>query len=222
MNTANKTATDWTRYYSSVPFTAKLTRKYSTAVLLDMFRRRAVPAAGHDRISVVEMGGANSCFVDHILSGIGCRSYDVIDTNPYGLSLLEQRMGRQSVVRFHQQSVFDLSLKIEADVVFSFGLVEHFEPDKTREAVLAHFSALRPGGIAIISFPTPTWLYRTARRALEFCGMWQFPDERPLELDEVIAAVRERGEVLEQKLLWPLILTQALIIARKPVAPLPA
>ncbi|SPE42009.1 Methyltransferase type 12 [Candidatus Sulfopaludibacter sp. SbA3] len=206
-----KQATDWDRYYTSVPFTAKLTRRYSTAVLLDAMRRYVCRAP-----SVVEIGGANSCFMDAILSRIRPRSYDVIDTNRYGLSLLEKRAWQQ--VRLHEQSVLHLAMDLEADLVFSVGLVEHFDPAETRRAVLAHFDILRSGGVAIITFPTPTLLYRAARAAIGAVRMWKFPDERPLMPSEVLAAVAERGEILEQKTLWPLILTQHIIVARKGLA----
>jgi SAM-dependent methyltransferase len=118
----------------------------------------------------------------------------------------------------HQQSVLALSLDQPADLVFSVGLVEHFDPGRTREAILAHFQALRPGGIAIITFPRPTALYRVTRRMIEMAGMWRFFDERPLHPEEVIAAVRESGEVMYQQTLWPLFLTQQLIVARKRTA----
>ena len=154
--------------------------------------------------------------MESILGKIPCRSYDVIDTNSYGLSLLEKRAGLSSVVRLHQQNVLDLSMDSKADVVFSVGLVEHFDPTETRQAVLSHFDILRSGGIAIITFPTPTWLYRAARKFIEAIGMWKFPDERPLSPSEVAAAVSERAAILEQKTLWPLILTQHVIVARKP------
>lgn len=164
----------------------------------------------------MEIGGANSCFMESILGKIPCRSYDVIDTNSYGLSLLEKRAGLSSVVRLHQQNVLDLSMDSKADVVFSVGLVEHFDPTETRQAVLSHFDILRSGGIAIITFPTPTWLYRAARTLIETLGMWKFPDERPLNASEVAASVKERAAIIEQKTLWPLILTQHIIVARKP------
>ena len=212
---ASPAATDWDRYYTSVPATARLTRRYTTAVLVDAMNRHAAPAARDARLSIVEIGGATSCFVDAILAAVGCRSYEVVDTNRYGLSLLARRMGANDVIRLHEQSVLDLSLAAEADIVFSVGLVEHFDPDDTRKAVLAHFDALRPGGIAIITFPTPTLLYRMARGAIEAIGMWKFHDERPLDPREVIRAVEERGDVICERTLWPLILTQELIVARK-------
>lgn len=217
-------ATDWDRYYLSVPFTAKLTRRCSAAMLVDAIKRHGAPAAADGRLSIVEIGGANSCFVDRILAAIQCQTYHVVDNNRYGLDLLAKRAGRREAVRLHRQSVLDLQMDVEADLVFSVGLVEHFDPAGTRRAVLSHFDVLRPGGIAIILFPAPTLLYRLARAAIAAMGAWKFPDERPLKPAEVLGVASERGEILERKTLWPLILTQEMIIARKAPAsgPLPA
>jgi glycosyltransferase involved in cell wall biosynthesis len=209
----SKTATDWDRYYTTVPATAKITRKYTNAILRDAIKRYA--AKDERGLAILELGGANSCFVESILAATNCRSYDIVDTNRYGLSLLAGRFGSTDVVHLHQQSVFELSLTSPADVVFSVGLVEHFDEAETRQAILAHFDALRPGGLAIITFPTPTVLYRATRSLLESLGLWRFPDERPLHSEEVAASVRERAEIIRERTLWPLILTQRLIVARK-------
>jgi SAM-dependent methyltransferase len=149
------------------------------------------------------------------MAGIKTRIYDVIDTNEFGLSLLAGRFGDIRPVGLFRQSVLDLSYDGKVDLVFSVGLVEHFTPAETRTAVLAHFDVLRPGGILIITFPTPTLLYRVARRLIEMCGMWKFPDERPLLPGEVLASIGERGEILCRQTLWPQILTQHLVVARK-------
>ena len=207
-------ATDWDQYYKNVPATATVTRKYTAAVLVSMIRRYGVPAETPG-LSIVEIGGANSCFIDAIMAGIETRRYDVIDTNEFGLSLLAGRFGDTRPVGLFRQNVLDLSYDGQADLVFSVGLVEHFTPAETRTAVLAHFDVLRPGGILIITFPTPTLLYRVTRRLIEMCGMWKFPDERPLDPGEVLASVGERGEILCRKTLWPQILTQYLVVARK-------
>ncbi|HUA86256.1 MAG TPA: glycosyltransferase, partial [Bryobacteraceae bacterium] len=197
---ARASATDWDTYYKSVPPTARLTRRYTTRVLLDQFRR-----LGNEPLTIVEIGGANSCFLDTILSAVKCSAYHVVDTNRYGLSLLEARSA--SVLRLHQQSVLSLHLDVRADVVFSVGLIEHFDAAETREAVRAHFRLIKPGGLVLITFPTPTILYRVTRGFLESIGQWKFPDERPLRYEEVLAAIGEWGEVIFQKTLWPLLLT---------------
>jgi putative flippase GtrA/SAM-dependent methyltransferase len=212
-------ATDWNAYYAHVAPTAKLTRRYTTSRLLHAIRTHASAANRDGRLAIVEIGGANSCFLDPILAGVGCRSYDVVDTNEYGLSLLAGKLKSGSVLRLHQQSVLELKMQAQADLVFSVGLIEHFDPAETRKAVQAHFDVLRPGGVAIISFPTPTLLYRITRKLIELLGMWKFHDERPLMLQEVTASVEQCGDVLRTKTLWPLLLTQELLVARKHAAP---
>jgi SAM-dependent methyltransferase len=205
-------ATDWDSYYKSVPATARLTRRYTTRVLLSCLQRY-----GSGAKRVVEIGGANSCFIDAILAQFRPASYDVVDTNEYGLSLLRQRFEANSAIGLHRESVLALPPSISgADVVFSVGLVEHFDPRGTRRAVQAHLGAVRPGGLAVMTFPTPTRLYRAARGALEALGLWRFPDERPLRPDEVRRAVESAGgEVLEERTLWPLVLTQHVMVARR-------
>ncbi|HUA87596.1 MAG TPA: hypothetical protein VMB85_27255, partial [Bryobacteraceae bacterium] len=53
------------------------------------------------------------------------------------------------------------------------------------------------------------------RGFLESIGQWKFPDERPLRYEEVLAAIGEWGEVIFQKTLWPLLLTQGMIVAKR-------
>ena len=205
--------TDWEQYYKSVPATARLTRKYTSAVLLRAMKRCG---AGQQRDAIViEIGGANSCFLDRIMREIRPKAYHVIDNNEFGLDLLRQRTAGNSAVALHMQSVLVANMEPRADIVFSVGLVEHFDPAATKLAILAHFDALKPGGHAIITFRTPTLPYRVARFLLEAAGLWKFHDERPLWRDEVVGTVLERGEVVYEKMLRPLILSQRLLVARK-------
>jgi putative flippase GtrA/SAM-dependent methyltransferase len=202
---SQETATDWDNYYRSPAPTAHLTRRYTGRVVVGALRK-----FGGKIERLAELGGANSCFLEKIQNEIAPREYHVIDTNAYGLSLLRDRH-----VVTHQDSCLDLHLELQADVVFSIGLIEHFDPAGTRKAVASHFALVKPGGCAIISYPTPTWLYRAARWLVEAAGMWQFPDERPLDRSEVEAAAREFGRVEFEKILWPIVFTQRLVVFRK-------
>jgi putative flippase GtrA len=80
-------ATNWNEYYTRIPFTARLTRKYTGAVLTGLLRKAMDSERGGHRI-LVEIGGANSCFFDQIQREVQPNHYYVIDTNQYGLSLL--------------------------------------------------------------------------------------------------------------------------------------
>jgi putative flippase GtrA len=201
----HEAATDWDQYYHSIPPTAQLTRRYTAAILVEALRR-----FGGKIGRLVEFGGANSCFLEKIEAEIAPGEYHVVDTNAYGLSLLQGRR-----VTAHQQDCRSLTLDLEADAVFSVGLIEHFDPAGTRQAIRSHFDLLKPGGCAIISFPTPTLLYRAARWLAEAVGAWKFPDERPLGREEVVKAATEFGRVEFEKVLWPLVFTQRLMVFRK-------
>jgi glycosyltransferase involved in cell wall biosynthesis len=198
-------ATDWDGYYRRPAPTAHWTRRYTASVLVRCLRQ-----FGGRLEQLIELGGANSCFLNPIRNQLAPREYHVIDTIAYGLSLLRGRG-----VETHQRDCRAPALDLQADAVFSVGLVEHFDPENTREAIESHFALLKPGGCAIISFPTPTWLYRIARAITEAVGAWRFPDERPLEREEVIAAARPFAAVEFEKLLWPIVFTQRLIVFRK-------
>ncbi len=112
----------------------------------------------------------------------------------------------------------NLDMNMQADLVYSVGLIEHFDAAGTRRAIDAHFRLLKPNGVALITFPTPTWLYRIARSAAEALGQWKFPDERALSPEEVRESAARWGEVQFEKTLWPLVFTQRLLVVRKVAA----
>lgn len=209
--------TDWERYYRTTPWTARLTRRHTATALVRALTRYA----GARPASIVELGGANSCFLERILRELRPAAYHVVDTSEYGLELLRRRFPEHPQVRLHRQDVTALTLELEADVVFSVGLIEHFDGPGMRQALEAHFRLLKPGGLAVLSFPEPTWLYRAARAVCEALGLWRFPDERPLRPEQVRACLAGHGEVVFEKTLWPLVFTQRLMAVRKPGA-LPA
>ena len=203
-------ATDWTSYYQHVPPTARITRRYTNSVLVGVLRRFAPKSK-----TIVEIGGANSCFVDSILRAVQPDQYRVIDINDHGLELLRSRFPESKRVTTSKLDVLKMPSGGDlADVVFSVGLVEHFSVPDTAAAVRSHFNLVKDSGLVIITFPTPTWLYRAARAVCEFIGVWKFPDERPLRREEVRRALQGKGTVVFEKTLWPLIFTQHLIAVR--------
>lgn len=205
--------TDWDAYYRR-PFPAtRITRRFTEARLVGLIRRFADPAPG--RAELVELGGANSCFFERIDREFRAREYHVVDFNRFGLDRMAERLRGRDDVHYHHQDVLNLNLRRQADVVFSIGLIEHFSPEETARAIDAHFALLRPGGTAVISFPTPTPLYRACRGLAEAMGKWAFPDERPLRRPEVDASLQRHGDVLYHGIVWPIILTQMFVVCRK-------
>jgi len=203
--------TDWDAYYARPFSAAALTRRITTAKLLAHLQ--CWLPTPHP--CIVELGGANSCFIAALHKQLSPSQYVAVDNNRYGLTLLTERCTDLPGLSVLEDDVLHPQQQASADVVFSVGLIEHFDAAGTAKAIATHYRYARPGGLVIISFPTPTWLYRTVRSLAELTGSWRFPDERPLTFAEVAGTMQAHGELLAQDLNWAILLTQGLLIGRK-------
>jgi glycosyltransferase involved in cell wall biosynthesis/SAM-dependent methyltransferase len=206
-------ATDWDSYYRSAFPAARWTRRYTARALESALLKFGLTNAP---LSIIEFGGANSCFVQGITQSVPTQHYYAADLNRFGLDMLTQRKDLPESVRAVHADVLkpDTALPT-ADVVMSIGLIEHFTPGGTEAAIENHFRHCKPGGLVILSYPTPTLLYRAARRLAEFFRAWRFPDERPLAAHEVHDTAARHGELLDDRILWPLVFTQRMMAFRK-------
>ena len=210
--TTGRTPTDWDAYYARPIRQAAITRRITQRLLLKLMQRHG-PASV---TSIYELGGANSCFYDAIRTRYPAARYAAIDNNTFGLELLKSRHPDVQLLETVNADVRTLNDTVaQGGIVFSVGLIEHFEPEDTARIIGKHFALAQPGGIVIITFPTPTWLYRTTRSVAEQLGVWRFPDERPLTFEEVASEVDRFGTVVERLVNWPIVLTQGVIVARR-------
>tara|TARA_R110000868_G_scaffold125077_2_gene330607 strand:+ start:36039 stop:36575 length:537 start_codon:yes stop_codon:yes gene_type:complete len=171
----------------------------------------------NESFSIAEFGGGNSCFHDGVLSSCKVAKYVIYDNNDIGVKKFHEKYKKNKTSSAINCDLLssDVEEKNEYDIVFSVGLIEHFDEAGTAELIKKHFDAVKPGGIVIITAPTPTILYRVIRCAAECLGVWRFHDERPLFKQEVHYQVEKFGEILNQKLLWAVGLTQYAVVARK-------
>jgi SAM-dependent methyltransferase len=205
-------ATDWEDYYRHPGIGTRFSRFWVGRRLLDTVRYALGVAGVSGPVSVVEYGGANSCFLPGILASLPVRRYTIVDTNPLGLMLTRQRWAGHTVVEAREGDVLaELPEDLRADLVYSVGLIEHFDAAGTARALHTHLQATRPGGVCLLSYPTPTSPYRVARRIAELTGQWRFHDERPLRLEEIKPTVEAYGSLIATHLIWPIIFTQQMI-----------
>ncbi len=206
--------TDWDSYYTKPYKTASFTRKITKAKLMRLLNAHK-PVESSPVIA--ELGGGNSCFFDAIREAIAPSYYHIVDNNALSLSQFEQRIEEFSGVTLNKMDVLasNCSLRPRPDIVFSVGLIEHFSPVDTSKAIATHFELVKNNGIVLITFPTPTFLYRATRACAERLRLWIFHDERPLQMEEVLNIVKRHGHVLHQSITWPIFLTQGVIVAKK-------
>ena len=203
-------STNWNLYHQKDQVFSGFTRPMLFGRFLAMLERYSAP-----RPSLAELGGAGSRVFEQVCLRLQPREYHVIDNDQDGLDRLRLRVSGGTGVKCWKRDILKLDLPLQLDTVFSLGLIEHFDEEGTREAIQAHLRLLKPGGIAIISFPTPTVVYRAARGIACVTGKWIFHDERALWPQEVQAAIDGQAEWLDSELVRPILLTRTLTAIRK-------
>lgn len=207
-----RTQTDWDSYYQKPSFFAKFTRQFTERILL----RHLKKANALSPIKTIcELGGANSCFFSVIRKSFPDALYTVVDNNEHGVSLFKKKYAKDLRIDTKLLDILmDNNLPAMNDVVFSVGLIEHFSPVDTQNVIHKHFLCSKPGGLVIITFPTPTWLYKTIRFISEKCHAWIFYDERPLHVADVVTQVEPYARVITSFINWGTLLTQGVVIAQ--------
>ncbi len=221
------TATDWTRYYERPFVTAHLTRRITGRILAKMLVEAGFPSRDDIteladdipfRGTVIELGGGNSAFCDTLIRRLNIFHYTVVDSNPRGTLLFRMKHPSSSSYKALCADILTLDPATfePADLVFSVGLVEHFSEERTRIAIRRHFELAKPGGLVLITFPVPTFTYRLIRRAVEALGLWRFPDERPIQLEDAVRLCSGHGEVIAKRLNRAILLTQGIVLVQVP------
>jgi putative flippase GtrA len=205
--------TDWDAYYRAPALLSSITRRITRRVVVS----EVLKATGDSALGrIVELGGGDSTCLNALGRRFPEAALIAVDSNALGLQLLRRQLPDSPRLTAIEADVLGpVGASLDGDLVYSVGLIEHFDPEQTARVIDAHFTHARSGAVVLLTFPTPTWLYRAIRRVAERAGLWAFPDERPLQAGEVVAAVRRHGEVLRQFVNWPILLTQGIVVARK-------
>ncbi|HCJ11986.1 MAG: hypothetical protein A2Y14_02505 [Verrucomicrobia bacterium GWF2_51_19] len=204
--------TDWDIHYLS-PSKFTIYSRWVTKRLLIRTLKKWLPTQG----TIAELGGAGSCTYQGIRENCQCSRYVMVDINDVGLEMVKKRLLSPHDACWKQ----DLTVPIENppevfDLVFSVGLIEHFDIALTKRVIDNHFALTKKGGIVLMTYPTPTLPYKITRFILEKTSNWIFFDERPLKAPEVVADIQSAGgEVLSHFINYGIPLTQGYVIARK-------
>jgi glycosyltransferase involved in cell wall biosynthesis len=206
--------TNWEEYYRH-PFPAS---RWSRGIMSGMLRDLiSTQAPRRQPLSVLELGGGNSCFLDGLMQHFTLAPYVVLDNSPEGMRLARERFAPAygNRVGYIQDDVFAASPDRQFDVVFSVGLIEHFDDHAMQKLIGLHRRWAAPDGLVLIAVPTPTIFYRLFRAGAEILGLWKFPDERPVPRARLVALMQQEGlDVIFERTLWSQVLTQAIVAAR--------
>lgn len=206
--------TNWEEYYRR-PFPAS---RWSRGIMSRMLRALiAAHAPSRRPLSVLELGGGNSCFLDGLMRDFDLAHYVILDNSPEGMRLARERFGPAygDRVDYISDDVFAAEPERTFDLVFSVGLIEHFDDRMMQRLIGLHRRWAAPDGLILIAVPTPTLFYRLFRTGAEVLGLWKFPDEHPVPRRALTELMRREGmEIVFERTLWSQVLTQAIVAAR--------
>ncbi len=200
--------TNWDLYYKKNPPKIILKgRKIHEDLLVNTLGEREFKSA-------LEFGGANSKIAERFSSEYQIRRFLIVDNNKYGLELTKKNVKIENL-ETKLSNIFSLNITKKFDLVYSIGLIEHFNIKGTKKAILKHIEATKKGGYILLSFPTPTLQYKLVRFLLELIGLWEFADERPLKIDEVLKTLKKFSSIEKVRINRKLLATQAIVLAKK-------
>lgn len=199
----NNIKTDWNNYYKErkknnskiILAITRNTRKITDNIIINMLKKTKLNIN-----SIIELGGADSCFYETLRKEFNNCDYTVIDNSKVGIDIFNEKYKDDKTKAIYQDILLENIIDLKSDLVFSAGLIEHFNIDDTSKMIQKHFHFCNDNGLVLITFPTHTILYRILRKISEIIGIWKFPDERPLKKQEVLSECKKYGNVLEVKL----------------------
>ena len=200
--------TDWDQYYSAPVPTAFLSRAVVRHRLLRLIRETG---SAPER-SIAELGGGGSCFCEAIRNRFNTKEYTAYDSSKLGL---QKFLRKNPDCRTVMTDLLSWNPETQYDLVFSVGLIEHFQESDTEIMIRKHFEMTKPGGYVIILVPTPTLLYRITRKIAESGRLWKFPDERPVSAAELKKTADTCGICLNSFTIYANFLSQYAVLYRK-------
>ncbi len=141
----------WDEYWEDLELPAEISRKDGPPLLqaeMDIFERY-LPRGP---LSVLEIGGAPGQYLAYFYRHFGF-NVSSLDYSPEGCKKTGENFRLLGIDgKVYQEDLFgDLAALPRFDIVFSMGLVEHF--DKLDAVIEKHLNLLKPGGILLIGMP---------------------------------------------------------------------
>ncbi len=205
-------ATDWTAYYRrKKSIFSTITQKITMRFLSKRFKEIGMDS----HWSILECGGGNSCFAKYIVQNFHVKQYDIADNNSLAIEKARVMPEINNAKYLNlTENIEDKSLIQKYDLVYSIGLVEHFDTDEQMRVIKNHFNFVRPGGYVLISAPTPTIKYRFYRKCMEIMHVWRFWDETPITQIDFVKKMENYGEIIFAGVNKRLPLTQFVVVIK--------
>ena len=201
--------TNWKKYYSKKPLKiVEKKRLNNINYILKVLKENNFKGG-----KVLEYGGGNSSVAEAISKNYNIDKFTIVDSNEYGIELLDNKNIKN--LNKKCESIFDYNDKIEYDLIYSVGLIEHFQGKELEKCIKRHFKYAKNNSLVLFTFPVPKMKYKVIRFIYEIFNKWQYTDEVPLKKVYVEFLLKKHGKILYSEVNKGLILPQAIILVKK-------
>jgi SAM-dependent methyltransferase len=151
---ANKRLTEkqhWNDYWRTFELPVEIKKSPDTLLLNEELKifEKYLPKK---KLSILEIGGAPGQYLAYMHKQFG---YDVhcLDYSEVGCEKTLENFSLLNIpVKVYQNDIFSVNLNLpQFDIVYSMGLIEHFED--VNPVIKKHLDFLKPGGILILGLP---------------------------------------------------------------------
>lgn len=203
--------TDWKKYYSKKPIKIIIKKRNNNiCFILNVLKSNSFFGG-----NVLEYGGGNSMVAEAISNSFDVRKFTIVDSNKYGIELLKNRNIDNLNARC--ESIFEYKDEKIYDLIYSIGLIEHFQENNLIKCIKEHFRYVKDGGYVLITFPVKCFRYMFIRAVMEVFNLWRYTDEVPLNNKKIGDILKDYGDVIVNEVNSKLILPQAFILVKKGV-----
>lgn len=212
----DKKKTNWKEYYRKRTVISQCSAWLCAKNLYSVFHKNQLGETIEVK-RIVELGGGNSALYKYIRKFFPQAYIILIDKEEFNESAFCRESCNDARLQCKVEDILTQKADYDAsaDLVFSIGLIEHFSVKDTALMIRRHFEQCRPGGLVLLSFPTPTFMYRSVRGLMEKLNLWIFHDERPLQVYEVECEMNRYGTKIGEKLDSRMGLTQKILLYKK-------
>ncbi|MBN3037705.1 MAG: class I SAM-dependent methyltransferase [Candidatus Diapherotrites archaeon] len=174
----------WDRMSGATPF-------YSV-VQASHWRRYEKLLARTDLMSpdILEFGGGSGMLSAKMHKRFGGSS-TLVDISHEAKELFTSANPKANGFTYIVGDVFTVELPKRYDLVFSDGLIEHFQQDKRAELIKKHRDASKK--YVIIFAPKPSPQYEAASELMRRSGNWFFGYEEPMQLSQLKTECEDAG-----------------------------
>ncbi|MBU1929912.1 methyltransferase domain-containing protein [Candidatus Micrarchaeota archaeon] len=185
---ANK-GSDWDRHWKSM----ETLRTFYEKIQSKQFKmyRDLIGKRLNTKSKVLELGGGTGGLSVRFLDYYKCNC-TIIDNSCEAKKFFDKSFANKKL-QYKRMDAFRLKEKNKYDLVFSDGLIEHFEGKTQEKLIQVHKNSAKKNGFVILVVPRKSKRYKVITKTMKALRLWNLGFEKPYSLQDLKILCKENG-----------------------------